>query len=161
MNGSRDIPRDASPSHETVLRDAHLRSEVEFCFTCLYIFPYSVLGFITSSESGPLRPSTQPPIASRRHRRLRTPVAYVGALQARLVSERSRKRCACGGVGTPRCTWRSPGAPGVVLFSKKRTCQVRLCISRCTWGSPGAPGDLQVHPRNWRCTCPVHKAHLG
>jgi hypothetical protein len=35
----------------------------------------------------------------------------------------------------------------VVLFSKKRTCQVRLCISRCTWGSPGAPVDLQVHPR--------------
>ena len=34
-----------------------------------------------------------------------SPVAYVGALQARLVSERSRKRCACGGVGTPRCTW--------------------------------------------------------
>jgi hypothetical protein len=56
------------------------------------------------------------------------PVAYVGALQARLDSEHSRKRCACGGVGTPRCTWRSPGAPGVVLFSKKRTCQVRLCV---------------------------------
>jgi hypothetical protein len=28
--GSRDSPREASPSHETVLRDAHLRSEVEF-----------------------------------------------------------------------------------------------------------------------------------
>ena len=71
--------------------------------------------------------------------RCQTPVAYVGALHARLDSERSRKRCACGGVGTPRCTWRFPGAPGVVLFSKKRTCQVRLCISRCAWGSPGAP----------------------
>jgi hypothetical protein len=75
-------------------------------------------------------------------------VAYVGALQARLVSERSRKRCACGGVGTPRCTWRSPGAPGVVLFSKKRTCQVRLC----SCASPGAPGDLQVHVGISRCT---------
>jgi hypothetical protein len=58
-------------------------------------------------------------------------VAYVGALQARLDSERSRKRCACGGVGTPS--------------------QVHLEIPRCTWcgaflwGSPGAPGDLQVH----------------
>jgi hypothetical protein len=40
------------------------------------------------------------------------PAAYVlGALQARLASERNRKRCACGGVGTPRCTWRFPGAP--------------------------------------------------
>jgi hypothetical protein len=39
------------------------------------------------------------------HLPLHSPVAYVGALQARLVSERSRKRCACGGVGTPRCTW--------------------------------------------------------
>ena len=87
------------------------------------------------------------PTAGARRSPRHPPVAYVGALQARLVSERSRKRCACGGVGTPRCTWRFPGAPGVVLFSKKCTCQVRLCISRCTWGSPGAPGDLQVHPR--------------
>jgi hypothetical protein len=71
--------------------------------------------------------------------RLSPPVAYVGALQARLDSGRSRKRCACGGIGTSRCTWRSPGAPGVVLFSKKRTCQVRLCISRCTHVFEGAP----------------------
>jgi hypothetical protein len=28
--GPRDIPREASPSHETVLRDAHLRPEVGF-----------------------------------------------------------------------------------------------------------------------------------
>jgi hypothetical protein len=42
--------------------------------------------------------------------------------QARLDSERNRKRCACGGVDTPRCTW----------------CGV--CFR--------APGDLQVHPRN-------------
>jgi hypothetical protein len=39
-----------------------------------------------------------------------------------------------------------PGAPGdpqvhlVVLFSKKRTCQVRLGISRCTHVIEGAPG---------------------
>jgi hypothetical protein len=66
------------------------------------------------------------------------PVAYVGALQARLDSERNRKRCACGGVGTPRCTWRSPGAPGVFFFSKKAHL-------------PGAPGDLQVHLGISRC----------
>jgi hypothetical protein len=52
------------------------------------------------------------------------PVAYVGALQACLDSE--RKRCDCGGVGTPT------GAPGVVLFSKKAHL-------------PGAPGDPQAY----------------
>jgi hypothetical protein len=54
---------------EIVRHIAPLRSEVEF-FTCPYIFPYSV-GFITSSEPRPLRPSTPPPITPRHHRRLR------------------------------------------------------------------------------------------
>jgi hypothetical protein len=36
---------------------------------------------------------------------------------------------------------------------KKRTCQVRLCISRCTWGSPDRSADpVQVHLGISRCT---------
>ena len=82
-----------------------------------------------------------------------TPVAYVGALQARLVSERSRKRCACGGVGTPRCTWRSPGAPGIRLFKTGRTChsQGAPVDCRCTSITPGAPVKIAGAPGDARC----------
>jgi hypothetical protein len=58
--------------------------------------------------------------------RLLTPVAYVGALHARLDSECSRKRCACGGVGAPRCTHVIEGASVLSIrrtwAKKKRAC---------------------------------------
>ena len=76
---------------------------------------------------------------------IEAPVAYVGALQARLVSERSRKRCACGGVGTPRCTHVFEGAPGLSIrrtwAKKKRACK----SAHRAWVSSSHQPDLQAH----------------
>jgi hypothetical protein len=69
------------------------------------------------------------------------PVAYVGALQARLHSKHNRKRCACGGVAAPRCTW-----CGDIFEKAVRLWLWRECIVHCTcMYAGGALMSLQAH----------------
>jgi len=77
------------------------------CCTSRKLKPPSV--FATSLPAENLSPLNGARESSQSRERSRPPnpppVAYVCALQTRLNSKRSRKRCACGGGGTSRCTW--------------------------------------------------------
>ena len=55
--------------------------------------------------------------------------------------------------GDARCTWRSPGAPGIRLFETGRTChsQGAPVDCRCTSITPGAPVKIAGAPGDARC----------